>query len=247
MDTWEAITAAGAALAGLVLGGWVVAAIAWLPGYPPGLRVPGWRDPVSGRRLRLADLVPVTGWHHTGATPETASLAAGAGTAVVLALMAIRFGPSPVLAPFCLLGLVGVPLAVIDARYQRLPDALTLPAYPIAAALLGVAALTTPDGGRRFLIALAGLGAALVLFGVQVLVYPAGVGLGDLKLAGLLGLYLGWLGAAALLGALLLSYVLAAVTAIALLATRRATRRARVPFGPYLLAATLIVILAGLL
>ena len=58
--------------------------------------------------------------------------------------MALRFGPSPVLPAFCYLAWVGVPLAVIDARSQRLPDALTLPSYPVALALLGFAALLLP-------------------------------------------------------------------------------------------------------
>ena len=164
-------------------------------------------------------------------------------TAAVFVVMAVRFGPSPVLPAFCFLGAVGVALAFIDARYQRLPDALTLLSYPVALVLLGAAALAVPDGGRRFVVALIGLAAAWLLFLIQALIYPAGIGWGDVKLSGVLGLYLGWLGVTALVAGLFLGYVLAAVVGLVLLATRRATRRSQIPFGPFLLAGTLIAIL----
>ncbi len=87
--------------------------------------------------------------------------------------MAARFGPSPVLPAFCYLAGIGVPLAVIDARCQRLPDALTLPSYPVALALLGFAALLRPGGSGHFLGALLGLVLAGGIFVLQVLIYPA--------------------------------------------------------------------------
>jgi leader peptidase (prepilin peptidase)/N-methyltransferase len=177
--------------------------------------------------------------------------------------MAVRFGPSPALPAFCYLAAIGVRLAVIDARSQRLPDALTLPSYPVALALLGFAALLLPGGAGHFLSALAGLALAWGVFLLQVLLYPAGLGWGDVKLAGLLGLYLGWLGGGwadgawlgggwlggswldqgALLAGLFLGYLFAAAAGLALIAARRASRKSRLPFGPYLLAGALTAIL----
>jgi leader peptidase (prepilin peptidase)/N-methyltransferase len=182
--------------------------------------------------------------------------------------MAMRFGPSPALPAFCYLAGIGVPLAVIDARCQRLPDALTLPSYPVALALLGFAALLLPGGAGHFRGALAGMALAWGVFLLQVLLYPAGLGWGDVKLAGLLGLYLGWLGGAwlggawlgaawlgggwlggawldqgALVAGLFLGYLFAAAAGLALIAARRASRKSRLPFGPYLLAGTLSAIL----
>ena len=167
--------------------------------------------------------------------------------------MAIRFGPSPALPAFCYLAGIGVPLAVVDARCQRLPDALTLPSYPVALALLGFAALLLPDGTGHLLGALAGLTLACGIFLLQVLLYPAGLGWGDVKLSGLLGLYLGWLGGGgpggawldqgALVAGLFLAYLFAAAAGLALIAARRASRKSRLPFGPYLLAGTLTAIL----
>jgi leader peptidase (prepilin peptidase)/N-methyltransferase len=115
--------------------------------------------------------------------------------------MAMRFGPSPALPAFCYLAGIGVPLAVIDARCQRLPDALTLSAYPVALALMGLAALLLPGGARHFLGALAGLAPAWAIF------------------------------------------LFAAAAGLALIAARRASRKSRLPFGPYLLAGTFTAIL----
>ena len=64
-----------------------------------------------------------------------------------------------------------------------------------------------------------------------------------MKLSGLLGLYLGWLGVGALIAGLFAGYLLAAVAGLALLAARRASRKSLLPFGPFLLAGTLIAIL----
>ena len=165
------------------------------------------------------------------------------GTGLAFAVMALRFGPGPPLPAFCYLAGIGVPLAVIDARCRRLPDALTLPSYPVALALLGLAALWLPGGGRHFLSALLGMGLAGAVFLVQVLIYPAGLGGGDVKLSGLLGLYLGWLGPGALAAGLLLGYLSAAVTGLALIAVRRASRKSHLAFGPFLLAGTLAAVL----
>src|SRR5262249_58470748 len=82
----------------------------------------------------------------------------------------------------------------IDIGYQRLPDALTLPSYAVALILLAAASATVPDGGAHLLGALAGLAVAWLVFVVQVLAYPAGIGWGDVKLSGLAGTYLGWIG-----------------------------------------------------
>ena len=123
------------------------------------------------------------------------------------------------------LAVAGAALAVIDARQRRLPDRLTLPSYPVALALLGLAALVQPGGGAHFRGALAGLGIALALFLAQAVIYPAGLGWGDVKLAGILGLYLGWLGLAVLAAGLFLGYLLAAVAGLGLIAAGRASRK----------------------
>jgi len=180
--------------------------------------------------------------------PRAAGTGAIAASAVLaFGIMVVRFGLSPALPAYGYLAVAGAVLAVTDARQRRLPDRLTLPSYPVALALLGLAALLLPGGGRPFLGALLGLGIALGLFLLQAVIYPDGLGWGDVKLAGILGLYLGWLGLPALVAGLFLGYLLAGAAGLALIAAGRASRKTQLPFGPFLLAGTLATIaLSGL-
>jgi leader peptidase (prepilin peptidase)/N-methyltransferase len=164
-------------------------------------------------------------------------------TAAVLALLAGRFGGQPFTLALGFLGALGVALAAIDLSIQRLPDRLTLPAYPVLIALLAVAALTGHDLGALVRALLGGLAmaAGYLLLG---LARPGQLGGGDVKLAGLVGLVLGWLGWPAVLYGAALGFVLAAVASLALLAARRVTLRSAISFGPYLLAGALLTILA---
>jgi leader peptidase (prepilin peptidase)/N-methyltransferase len=217
--------------------------------HPPGPRGPAGRCPACGAALRAAEAVPVAGWLlpvarwllPIGGWDLLEELGTGAGFAV----MALRFGLSPVLPAFLLLAALAPALAVIDLRWRRLPDPLTLPAYPAAALLLAVGALTIPGGPRHFLSALAGMAAAWLFFALLALIHPAGLGWGDVKLSGVLGLYLGWFGAAAVAAGLLGAFVLAALVGLGLIAAGRATRRSQIPFGPFMLAAAIAVIAAS--
>ena len=187
------------------------------------------------------------GGAHPGRPRTAATAVIVASAALAFGMMVVRFGLSPVLPAYGYLAVAGAALAVIDARQRRLPDRLTLPSYPVALALLGLAALVQPGGGAHFTGALAGLGIALALFLAQAVIYPAGLGWGDVKLAGILGLYLGWLGLAVLVAGLFLGYLLAAVAGLGLIAAGRASRKTQLPFGPFLLAGTLAaIVLSGL-
>jgi prepilin signal peptidase PulO-like enzyme (type II secretory pathway) len=167
----------------------------------------------------------------------------GLVTAAAFAGLWLRFGASPLVPALCFLAAVGVPLAFIDARHKRLPDLLTLPSYPAALLLLGVAAPFVRSGGRHFVYGLIGMAAVWLFFVLQAFVYPAGIGWGDVKLSGVVGLYLGWFGAGAVLAGIVGGYLLAAAAGIGLLVSRRATRRSQIPFGPFMIAAALAVLL----
>ena len=173
------------------------------------------------------------------------TLAAALATAAVVAAVMVRFWLTPPLPAYCYLAAVAVPLAFIDARQRRLPNLATLPSYPASLLLLGAAALFVTGGPGRFVHALIGMAVAVAFFLGLLLVSPAGIGPGDVKLAGPLGAYLGWLGADAFVTGLMAAWLLAAATAIGLLAARRATRKSEIPFGPFLIAATLGVVLAS--
>ena len=164
-------------------------------------------------------------------------------TFATVAAVVARLGLAPQTPAFCYLAAVGVPLAFIDAREYRLPDALTLPSSPACLLLLGAAAPFVPGGTDRFLHALIGMAVAVAFFVLLLLAFPAGIGMGDVKLAGPLGACLGWLGATAFLSGLLGAWLLAAVTGLGLMATGRASRKTQLPFGPFLIAGALLVAL----
>jgi leader peptidase (prepilin peptidase) / N-methyltransferase len=245
------VLAAIAAVAGVAIGSCLtVRAVRALGGagaaHLPG---PAGRCPVCGATSQAVEAVPVVGWLlRRGRCRACAGpiggwdLAVGLGTGAGFAVMALRFGLSPVLPAFLLLAALAAVLTVIDLRWRRLPDPLTLPAYPAAALLLGAGALAIPGGTRHFLSALAGMAAAWLFFLLLALVYPAGLGWGDVKLSGVLGLYLGWLGTTALLAGVFGAFAAAALAGLALIAAGRATRKSYIPLGPFMLVSAVAVI-----
>ncbi|HET9895346.1 MAG TPA: A24 family peptidase [Streptosporangiaceae bacterium] len=164
--------------------------------------------------------------------------------AAVVGLLIARFGTQPAVAAFGYLGIVGVALTQIDIGVQRLPDRLTLPAYPALLILLALAAMIGQDWSA---FARAVLGGLVAVAGYLLLsVASRGqLGGGDIKLAGLIGLVLGWLSWHTLAAGVVASFLLAAVASAVLLATRRISRTSKITFGPYLLGGAFIAMLAS--
>ncbi|MGW7641833.1 prepilin peptidase [Streptomyces decoyicus] len=165
-------------------------------------------------------------------------------TALACALLAGAAGPRPELAVWLLLAPVGVMLAAVDCEVQRLPDALTLPTAGATLTLLTAAALLPGHHGSLTTAALGALalaGGFLLLFTIN----PAGMGLGDVKLALSIGAVLGWYGWLVLLTGTLLAFLIGALYGVTLLLLGRATRRTAMPFGPMLLLGTFGGLLLG--
>jgi leader peptidase (prepilin peptidase) / N-methyltransferase len=119
---------------------------------------------------------------------------------------------------------VGVPLCVIDLAVHRLPDLLVLPAI-LAVALHG-----------ESLRALAGGAVPVTVYAVLAVLPRSGLGFGDVKLAGLLGIALALLGWAPLVWGTAFAFAIGGAVALALLASGRAQRDTHLPFGPAMLA-----------
>ncbi len=168
----------------------------------------------------------------------------GVAAAAVLGLLGYARGLRPDLPAFLLAGAVGVVLAWIDLQIHRLPDRLTLPSYPVGVALLGLAALSDA-AGAALLRALLGMLALLGLYLALALLRPADLGLGDVKLAGVIGLFLGWVGWGHLVLGAFLGFLVGALAGIVLILTGRATRRSHVPFGPAMLLGALVAVVWG--
>jgi prepilin signal peptidase PulO-like enzyme (type II secretory pathway) len=148
------------------------------------------------------------------------------------------------LAAFLYLAAVSVALASIDVDTHTLPNRIVLPAYPVAAALLIVAGLL---GGEpeRVLTSLLGGGVMFGVYFLLALAYPGGMGFGDVKLAGLLGLYLGWLGWGSLAVGAFSAFLLGGLFSLVLILTRKANRKSGIPFGPWMLAGAWLGIFGG--
>ena len=163
------------------------------------------------------------------------------GTALLFVLTAVRIGLSWELPAYLFLAATGVLLVLVDARHKLLPNRVTLPATAIGAALLAVAAL---GAGEWPALLRAGASAVVlfVVFFALVLVSPRSIGMGDAKLAGLTGLYLGWLGWSVLVLGTALGFVVQAVVALVLLAGRRIGLKGELPFGPAMLIGAALAI-----
>jgi leader peptidase (prepilin peptidase) / N-methyltransferase len=221
----------GCALLGIVVGGFLEAIVAEVPA---GAR-PSWR----WRPASIAD--------DEGAHAPSRRLILELTTGGVFAALAWAVGANAALPAFLYLGAVGVALAAIDLEHHRLPNALTLPSYLIGGVLLALAVvLNAPGSGwNTYLRALLGMAALFAFYFVLALIYPAGMGFGDVKLAGVLGLYLGWLGWGSLVVGAFLGFLLGALSGLALMAFRRVGRKSRIPFGPFMLAGALLAIVFG--
>jgi leader peptidase (prepilin peptidase)/N-methyltransferase len=166
------------------------------------------------------------------------------GTAALFVAVAAKFGYRVELPAYLYLAAVAVALAAIDLDVHRLPHRIVLPSYGVAALLLLPAAVTGPggwaDAGR-------GLAAAAVMYGVYLLIslYPRGMGGGDVALAPLLGLYLGWLGWSSVAVGAFAGFLLGGLVGVVLIAVRRAHRGSRLPFGPFMLAGTFVAVFAA--
>jgi leader peptidase (prepilin peptidase)/N-methyltransferase len=171
------------------------------------------------------------------ATVLTALFAALSAGAVLLT------GARPATAALVWAAGAGVVLARVDLASHRLPDRVTYPAAVVCAAAFLVDAAVLGSWAALVRAVAAAAVAFAVPFAVAV-VAPEAMGLGDVKLLGLLGLVLGWFGWGVLLVGLFLGLLTGAVVSVVLLAGRRAGWRTALPFGPPLLLGAVLALLA---
>jgi leader peptidase (prepilin peptidase)/N-methyltransferase len=176
---------------------------------------------------------------------EAPGLAAGLGiaAAAVCALLAWVLGPAAELPMWLYVGVVGVVLAYVDWRTRLLPTRLVGPSYAVVAALAVLASALSGDWDA---LLRAGLGWLVAggLFFLLWFVYPKGMGYGDVRLSGVLGIALGWLGWAELLTGVYAGFLLGAIGG-GVLALLRVVDRKRYPFGPFMLLGAFVGVLAG--
>ena len=239
-----------ASLLGLFVGSFLNVVIYRVPRGESVVR-PRSRCPGCGTQLAEYDNIPVVSWLalrgrcRTCRTPISARYPiVEALTAAVFGLFAAHFGWVWVLPAFLYLGAAGIALAAIDIDTKRLPDRIVLPSYGVAAVLLGAAAALDHDWHAAVRVGASGL-ALWAFYLALVVIYPKGMGWGDVKLDGVLGMYLGWLGWGSLVVGGFLGFLLGGVVGAALMLSGRAGRKTKIPYGPYMIAGTFLAVFWG--
>jgi len=238
-----------AGLLGLVIGSFLNVVAHRVPRGESIVR-PGSRCPACGVDIRPADNIPVVSWlllrGRCRSCEEAIPVkypAVELATGVLFAAAAVRFGLALALPAYLVLFAALVAITVTDLELRLIPKRIVWPAYSMGAPLLVAAALVDGEP-RRILDAAAGSAAAFAVLFVIHLISPRGMGFGDVRLAALLGLYLGWLGPAHVGLGVFVGFVAGGMAGIVALALGR-SRRSALPFAPFLAFGTLVAVLAG--
>lgn len=238
------------ALVGLAIGSFLNVVIHRIPIKQSVVR-PRSHCPSCGTQLSERDNVPVLSWlllrGRCRSCHEPISMRyplVEVATAGLFAAAAVRFGFSYALPGYCLFFAALLAISVIDLDHFIVPNRIIYPTLFATVPLLAGAALL--DGSWKALEhatlgGLMGFGALLIVH----MVSPRGMGFGDVRLAGIIGIYLGWLGYAHILLGLFLGFLLASVVGLGLIATRLRTRRDALPFAPFLAAGAMLAVLWG--
>jgi len=235
-------------LLGLAVGSFLNVVIHRVPKGDSLVRPPS-HCPACGRPVRPRHNVPVLSWlvlrgrcADCGAPISVRYPLVEAGTAALFAALTVRMLQLDLLSAlpaYLYFGAIGVALAVIDVDCRRLPDAIVLPSYGVLAVLLTASAAWQRDWWS---LGRAGIGAAALFafFFALAFIYPAGMGFGDVKLAGIIGGVLGYLSWPAIVIGAFAGFVLGAVVGVVVIALRHGDRKTAVPFGPFMIVGALL-------
>jgi len=149
-----------------------------------------------------------------------------------------------VLVAFLYLAAISIALVLIDIDVRRLPNSIVLPAYIVGSVLFTAAAILN-GGFASLLVSLIGTVALGGIYFALAFFVPGGMGMGDVKLAGVLGMFLGWLGWGPLAVGAIFAFLLGGVFGIVLLALRKGGRKTAIPFGPWMVAGAWVGVFAG--
>ncbi|WP_297082202.1 A24 family peptidase [uncultured Demequina sp.] len=246
--------------------GWLVTVFVGVLGLLVGsfLNVVAWRVPrgesiVSppsacpscGHQVRARDNVPVVSWlllrgrcRDCGAPISGRYPLVEAITGVLFVLVLWKFGLSIDFVAFAYLAALGVVLTSIDLSVHRLPNVLVLPAYGVLGVLFVAASAVAGDWWPLARAAIGGV-VLFAFYFAAALVYPGGMGFGDVKLAGVIGMALGWLGWGELVVGSFAAFLLGGVAGVVLMLARRADRRSGIPFGPWMVGGAAVGVAWG--
>lgn len=237
-------------LLGLAVGSFLNVVIHRVPRGESLLRPPS-RCPSCEAAIRPWHNVPVLGWVVLRGRCASCGAPIGVRYPLVEALTAVVFvavtarlvnlGLGSAVPAYLWFSAVGIALAIIDLEHRRLPTSIVLPSYVVVGVLLAGSAAWQHDWWS---LVRAVIG-AVVLFGFFLaiaLIYPAGMGFGDVRLSGLLGGVLAYVSWATLIVGAFAGFFLGAVIGVAVIAAGRGGRRTALPFGPFMILGGLLAL-----
>ncbi len=245
-----ALLALGLVPVGLVVGSFLNVVIHRVPEKQSVVR-PRSRCPRCSTTLKPWDNVPVLSWlllrgrcrNCRGAISIRYPLVEVA-TAALFVAAALRLGVDPVLPAFLVVFAALLAISAVDLERFIVPNRILYPALFMAAPLLVVAAALDDDWSSLWGAVLGGVLAWVLLFAIHM-ASPKGMGFGDVRLAGLIGMLLGWLSIGHVLLGLFLAFLTAAVVGVGLMLTGVRGRKDRVPFGPFLALGAITAVFVG--
>ena len=239
-----------ATVAGLLIGSFLTVVVERVP-EGGSVVAPPSRCGSCGLRLGPLDLVPVFSWLALRGRCRQCKTAIGIepivlelATAGLFVLFAIKFEDDAVLPAFCVLAATLVAQTWIDLKTQRLPREITYTGIALGGVALTVAAIVRDEPERIWMAAL-GAAIAFALMGAIYYASKGGMGFGDVILAPLLGMFLGWLNPGIVAPGLFFGFIAGAVVGVAMMAGNKAGRRTAVPFGPFLAVGTVVAVFVG--
>lgn len=250
LPSMSAFLAGVCAIFGLAVGSFLNVVIHRVP-KKESVVAPRSRCPGCGTELAARDNIPVVSWLVLKGRCRTCAEPISARyplvellTGVLFAVTALHFGLDAALPAF-LVAVAGlIAISAVDLELFIVPNRILYPTLFAAAPLLLIAAAVDNDWISLKTAAVGGaLGWGLLL--VIHLVSPAGMGFGDVRLAGLIGMMLGWLSVGHVVVALFLSFLLAAVGGVLLIVAGVKGRKDKVPFGPFLASGAMLALLFG--
>ncbi len=233
-----------AAAFGLILGSFLNV-VAWRLPSRMSLSLPASHCTSCETPIKPYDNIPVLSWLILRGRCRSCSehisarypLVEAATAALFVAVVAVHHADTAALVLGLVLVAFLVPIALIDLDHRIIPNRLTLPA-----AVLAIVLGTALDPGGEVERLIAGAAAAAVL-GLPALIRPGGMGMGDAKLVGVLGLFLG----AAVVPAFFVAFIAGTVVGIVIMVRKGVAqgRKTAVPFGPFLAMGAIVGVLAG--
>jgi leader peptidase (prepilin peptidase)/N-methyltransferase len=241
LETLDAIAKGVAGgLLGLVIGSFLTVVITRVP---EGASLwPRSACPKCGQQVTARDNIPLLSWlilrgrcRSCGEPISKLYPLVEASTAALFALVALLVQPFAAVPAYLYAAAIAVALTAIDARTGRLPDAIVKPSYPVLAVLLAFGSWLSGDWPALLRAGIGGLG-LMAVYGVVHFVKPQGMGWGDVKLAGLIGLVLAYQGWGPLAVGAFGAFLLGAVWGIGVMIKTHGGRRTAIPFGPWMCA-----------